>query len=423
MQTEDPYWQHCRRQIEARLNWGSGDNWQNADFEVLSERIADQTQVRLSASTLRRLWGRVRYDHLPSVTTLNTLAQFIGYTDWRTFRQYVDQLPAITPPTEPQNAKPQPVRRVNWRQVSQVVSGLFGTGLLIMSGIHYTRQPDQPPAYTFSSRPITRSIPNSVVFTYDASAAPTDSVAIQQSWDPARRQRVARQAHEFTSLYYYPGTYEARLLVGNKVVRKHALLIPTQGWLRLIDRKPVPVYLPASLPGKSTELSVSTETIRANEIALQPDPPAVHFYNVGNFKPVNVNDFSFSCQLKNNYGQGAGICQRTSIALFTETSAISIPLSRSGCIASLTLFAVDTLVSGQSADLSPFGTSFSDWVEVRCEGNTRGLHFYVNDRLAYQLPPPKHPAHIAGMGYGFEGTGAVRQIKLTAGKQLVYQAF
>lgn len=423
MQTEDPYWQHCRRQIEARLNWGSSDNWQNADFDVLSERIADQTQVRLSASTLRRLWGRVRYDHLPSVTTLNTLAQFSGYTDWRTFRQYVDQLPAITPPDEQTTAKPPAMRRVNWRLVSWAVSGLFVTGLLVAFGIQRTFPPSQPPAYTFASRPITRSIPNSVVFTYDASAAPTDSVAIQQSWDPSRRQRVSRQTHAFTSLYYYPGTYEARLLVGNQVVRKHALLIPTQGWLGLIDRKPVPVYLPASLLGKATELSVSAETIRANGIALQPDPPAVQFYNVGNFDPVNVNDFRFSCQLKNSYGQGAGICQRTSIALFTETSAISIPLSQKGCISSLKLFAIDTLVNGQSNNLSSFGTAFNDWVNVRCEGNRQGLRFYVNDRLAYQLPAPKHPAHIVGMGYGFEGTGAVRQIKLTAGKQLIYQAF
>ncbi len=74
MQKEDKYWLQYQLEIEKKLAWGPGDSWQNSDFEVLSEQIFDQTQVRLSTSTLRRLWGRVRYDHLPSITTLNTLA-------------------------------------------------------------------------------------------------------------------------------------------------------------------------------------------------------------------------------------------------------------------------------------------------------------------------------------------------------------
>ena len=81
--------QHCCALIEQKLDWGSSEHWQNQDFDTLSTRIFDETQVVLSVSTLKRVWGKVKYDSLPSVTTLNTLAVFAGYENWRAFRQQV----------------------------------------------------------------------------------------------------------------------------------------------------------------------------------------------------------------------------------------------------------------------------------------------------------------------------------------------
>jgi len=71
--------------IEQKLDWGSSSGWQSRDFENLNQLILDETGVSLSASTLRRIWGRVEYHHLPSATTLDTLAKFAGFENWRKF--------------------------------------------------------------------------------------------------------------------------------------------------------------------------------------------------------------------------------------------------------------------------------------------------------------------------------------------------
>src|SRR5215475_3736440 len=71
--------------IEEQLDWGDPSTWQGKDFEILNELILEKTKVSLSASTLRRLWGRVEYNHLPSTTTLDTLARFAGFESWRAF--------------------------------------------------------------------------------------------------------------------------------------------------------------------------------------------------------------------------------------------------------------------------------------------------------------------------------------------------
>ena len=62
-------------QIETLFNRGASDNWTTYDFEKLSEAIFDRTQVRLSVTTLKRIWGKLKYDSAPTLTTLNTLAQ------------------------------------------------------------------------------------------------------------------------------------------------------------------------------------------------------------------------------------------------------------------------------------------------------------------------------------------------------------
>lgn len=55
------------------------------DFEALSVVIEREINDRLSASTLKRLWGYVSNNSSPSLTTLNILSRFIGKNDFRTF--------------------------------------------------------------------------------------------------------------------------------------------------------------------------------------------------------------------------------------------------------------------------------------------------------------------------------------------------
>ena len=78
--------QKCLKQIEDSLGWGDSQSWHNDVFSELSERVQQKTKVLLSPVTLKRVWGRIEYQSAPSKTTLNTLAQFAGYANWRDFK-------------------------------------------------------------------------------------------------------------------------------------------------------------------------------------------------------------------------------------------------------------------------------------------------------------------------------------------------
>lgn len=71
---------------ESDTGWGDSNDWTNQDFVVLSQKIQQRTGETLSYVTLKRVWGKVKYESLPSTHTLNTLVQFLGYESWRDFK-------------------------------------------------------------------------------------------------------------------------------------------------------------------------------------------------------------------------------------------------------------------------------------------------------------------------------------------------
>lgn len=78
------------------------------DFDTLSERIYQMTHKRVSSSTLKRFWGYLSSVSVPRLSTLDILAQFIGYADYESFChtceedhlvQEPDKEPVELPPT------------------------------------------------------------------------------------------------------------------------------------------------------------------------------------------------------------------------------------------------------------------------------------------------------------------------------------
>lgn len=401
--------------IEEQLNWGSGKKWQSKDFEELNVLILEKTNISLSASTLRRVWGRVKYQHMPSGTTLDALAKFAGYENWRTFTRRETPVDASINPVKDSPAKSKMRRR--W------ILLLVGIISLVSLYLKEVSAPIIKSKYAFSSRAVTRGVPNSVIFTYDATASPTDSVFIQQSWDLETRTRVVKQRHQYTSVYYRPDFYKAKLVVNNQMVKEHRLLISTNGWLGLVEQRPIPVYLDSADFIQRDGLQVLISVMRKMNVALAPQPPVLQFYNVGNFDPVSLQDFSYEAEVKNEYHQGAAACQLIHVSLITDDVPVVIPLSAIGCISELSLLNGVEFVSGKNTDLSGFGVDLSRWVKVSCRSTAGKLQYYIDGRLAYQSPLPAKKINIVGLRFAFQGTGAVRHIQLKVKDHVLFQAF
>ncbi|MBS1599925.1 MAG: hypothetical protein JST75_16990 [Bacteroidetes bacterium] len=408
--------------IEKKLDWGESDKWQSRDFEKLNQIIFDATSVSLSASTLRRIWGHVAYKHLPSTTTLDALSKFAGFETWRSFTKQNIQTD-INPVHTKAEVPVLSLKRKNLLRLSWVIMLVIAASLLSIFAVKKTKPPVNAEQYSLSFERMSGDVPNSVIFTYDATSSPTDSVYIQQSWDPSRRVKVDKSLHKQTSIYYDPGFHRAKLIIGDKIVQEKKIIIPTKGWVAMIDHKPIPIYLKPDEFMRNNLLEMPVSEIKKKNILFDPEPPIVKYFNVGNFDSVSVKDFSFSASIKNEYSEGASACQFSGILLITDDSPIIIPISVKGCVSELNMMTADGMISGKKTDLSGFGVDFSNWVNVACKTTADKLQFFVNDKMALELPASKTPANIVGLGYFFGGTGSVKNIRLQSKDKLVFSAF
>ncbi|AXE18684.1 hypothetical protein DR864_13435 [Runella rosea] len=402
----------CRALVEKKLNWGSSNDWSAQDFERLSERIAAETGVSLSATTLKRVWGKVKYDSVPTQTTLNALAQFLGYDNWRLFcvsnltlngngNHTAEMATAVT-----QKVLTLPFwkRRRTWLIGLVLIVAVSAVAVLFFN---YFNAPIDVSQVRFSSRRVSEGLPNSVVFEYSVGNLKTDSVTIQQSWDPRRRERISAYKGQHTSIYYYPGYFNAKLLIGDQIMQEHPVFIKTQGWKGIVEQSPLPIYLSnkeIGLTGNTME--IKAETLREKTSKAVFNDVWTHFYLVKDFN-LNADNFTFETVLQNTSAKEEAICQKVRIRILTSESAIGLPLCSKGCTSDASLFIGGTNVSGKDRDLSAFGCDFSKVQRLKCTVSNKVFTVFLNGKSIFTAPANENLGKIVGVVIGFEGAGKI----------------
>jgi len=407
--SEEYHLTRCLEKIETLFGRGAGTGWATYDFEKLSDAIYERTQVRLSVTTLKRIWGKLKYDSAPTLTTLNALAQFAGYADWRDFRQNQER------PSEPKvitEVPPPP------RKPKRLIMGLAGT-LVLAAGVyffflsagkkHTVYSADQ---FEFSANKMqTEGVPNSVVFHYTARVKP-DSLFIVQTWDLSRKTLVPADKHEHSAIYYYPGFFKAKLIADTQIVKTHDLWITSNGWLCLLADEPAPIYF-------KKEQCQRKDSVEVTEAMLAPyrgssAMPRVRFFNQRDMGDLMNDNFIFETMVKNNFDDGANACHNVQVLIQCKDDIIIIPLAARSCVGDLRLYFCGAFAESKSADLSGFGCDLTQWTSLRVETVNRAATIYVNNVKAYTLTFPNAPTGIVGVQYRFNGAAAVKDTRFTA---------
>ncbi len=355
----------CLELLEAKLNWGSSQYWVNYDFEKLSLEIEQKTQVNLSVTTLKRLWGKVKYPHAPTLTTLNTLAQFLDHADWRSFTQSLPVEQAEAPMPMP-NVTQKTTRfagfkiKRNWVLAGVLVLVvLLAISAFVPEFFNFKVNQEQ---YSFRANKIlAQGVPNSVIFTYDASASPTDSIYIVQTWDIRRKTLVPKNQQHHSAVYYYPGFFRSKLIIGQTIVKTHDIQIATDGWLGLVENEPRPIYFKKSEILKGDRVEIDTQILRAYNLPLLPDPPKIRLFNQRDMGDLMTDNFSFETTLKSPYNGGSNACQFVEVLIQCKDDIMVIPLADKACAGDLRLYAAGAMAESKSADLSGFGCNLNEW--------------------------------------------------------------
>jgi hypothetical protein len=415
MQKEGSYIGRWREIAEELLAWGDSAEWNDLDFEKLSERFLHKTGTMLSITTLKRLWGKVQYNSTPNAATLNALAKFVGYDDWRTFKQNMDAGPAAVeePLTEPI------VAAIRKKSLLPAIAGIAAASIVLIAILAWIIKPKQVKniaakntPVTFTGRVVAEGLPNSVVFDYDASALPGDSITLQQTWDPSRVERIAAAGKQHTSIYYYPGYFTAKLINEDKVEKETPVYIKTNGWMGIVSKDPVPAYLSDADIHLARAMGVTAKTFAAKAGTSVFNGQRVSFYNVREFG-LNGGDFTLDATLRNTSTPEQSSCRNVVLYILGKQNAIIIPLANKGCISSLNMFTSSDWIDGRNKDLSAFGCDFNSFQKLSCSVKNMRLRVSLNDKQIFETPITQTIKDIAGLCISFEGSGEIKQVKLS----------
>jgi hypothetical protein len=405
---KDTNLQRCLSGIERQLGWGSPEQWTNYDFSRLSDAIHLRTQVRLSVSTLKRVWGRLKYDSAPTITTLNALAQFDGFADWREFCKEAPEVEGEPPISKTITPPAVSVTRARRSYFWLVVS----IPLLVIAALLAARTGDRhvdPAGFQFRLDKIKADgVPNSVVFHYDASAAKTDSIFIVQTWDIRRKKLVSKHNHEHSAIYYYPGFFNTKLIVDGKMVKHQDLWITSNGWLGLAEQDPVPVYFKKEEYSFIDRVEIDETLLSQYNLPLLPVAPRIRFFNQRDLGDIMNDNFVFETTLRNGHSSGSSACQFVEVLIQCKNDIVIIPLADQSCVGDLELWFCGTGAVSANADLSGFGCDLHEWTTLRVETVNKRATIFVNNKEAYSLMFPNDPTGVVGVQYRFRGVGAVR---------------
>lgn len=408
----------CLELVEEKLSRGTRSTWDANDFRVLSKSIKEVTGTLLSVSTLKRLSGKVNYGSKPNSTTLDALAGYVGFEDWRAFLKNGNSF-EVEEQIHPKKISISKYVIPFLLLVLALVSSFF----MFFGKSEKSDRTYLPKDFSFSGKSVTTGIPNSVVFEYDASAANENAIIeIQQDWDERKRVIVDKNDSVSTSIYYRPGFFQSKLVVDNTIVMEKDIFIPTQDWLGVIESDSIPIYLKTEDIYQNGGLVVTPKTLSEFNVNPSTSLVAAGFYQVRDFGDLYMDDFEMSTSVKNEFKNGISACQRVQIMILYQGGMLSLVVGNKGCISELSLYGFETMIDGKKNDLSGLGVDFEDYAAVKCVSRNQKLDILVNDILAYSFDVPTSKKKIVGFACFFEGAGSIRNMEFKKQNKMVYSS-
>lgn len=406
----------CLLQIEEILGWGKSVDWHNDVFYELSEAIQERTNVLLSTTTLKRVWGKVSYNNSPSISTLNTLSQFAGYNNWRDFKNHHE------------NFYIREEKKKNTTNLPTILAIASAIALIFISLFSVINANKSEYSITdiskikFSSKPVTVGMPNSVVFNIDMASIESDSIYIQQYWDPTKTIKINSDQKQATGIYYFPGYFRAKLVVDGNVIKEHDLFIKSDGWSGSIDYNPVPKYLKTQQlinNGLSLPNSIIDE-IKSNKLPLTST-----YHLVDDLGSISGDNFTLETTIKNVYNDKWAVCQKAKIYLLGSKGAFIIPFTISGCISNINVMLNDVYLNGKEHDLSSLGVDLSTFKDIKISVENKKLKVFVNQVEMFSASYNETMGKLVGIRFKFLGAGEVKQIKVlnASGKTVIIDDF
>lgn len=387
------------------------------DLEYLGQMIEEKSRVRLSISTLKRLW-RNDVNQLPHPSTLDALVSVLEFKDWQDFKklntaQLNDNGDHSTVHKKGKAFRPLPI-------VVGICAIVLTTVVIMLQGFNKKNSSVTVKGDVGfrSDKAVSSGVPNTVMFHYDLTGVQADSFFIQQSWNPRDKVKIDPANNYYSAIYYTPGFHFARIMANDSILKYTKVHIKSDGWLPLVKydlREKKHFYLDAKATRSNGRLQVDNRILEQGNVETGKDF-FLRYYNVRDFKGVTSTNFDLEtrlrCQPLSATKASAIPCPQMELMLITEENVFFVPVTTKGCIGQLELLIGEVYKSGKDTDLSALGTDPFEWQTLRIKNVNKSATIFLNGSVVHELKYSQDFGDIKGMIFTFTGPGDVDYVRI-----------
>jgi hypothetical protein len=296
--SESEYIALCKRLIEEKFQLQNVEGTlRQRDLEYLADSIEEKSGIKLSLSTLKRLWKK-DYDQTPHPSTLQALVSVLGYKDWQDFKLRQESTSAT-------HLIEQPKKHIlffrPWLLLPVMVSALALIWLIAFRpGKVGKTKPVIKGVVTFTgNKTVSHGVPSTIIFNYDVTHVEADSFFFQQAWNDLEKVRIDPRGHYYSNIYYYPGFHKAKLIANDSIIKRFRVHITTDGWLPLVRRAftdNFPVYIKTN-PVTDGTLHITRKDLASADVNIDKDF-LLSYFNVRDFEGTSSDNFSLDTRIK-----------------------------------------------------------------------------------------------------------------------------
>ncbi len=416
--TEHDILQLCLKEIEDKLQWGDSLNWTNREFTELSELLLEKTDISLSVSSIRRLFGKstdYKKVYNPQLDTKNALAIFLGYDNWYQYRDTYTKRPKT-------KQTPLIVESTKKMYVKLIGVVLIGLIFIAITQLFYSNE-ETPQVENISlvgKNLIGNQIPHTTFMHY---TVPKGQGPFYIDWDDiptdasktAEITKLENDSGVVSHTYYYKDLYDVRLLDENfQELKKIQIIIHTDGWEGFALQEATNIRID-SMNFWNKDLLCADLSYLQNMGIDSIKPYRVYYRNQSDFN-VNGTSFNFSMNFKPIFRQNFLDCSHVQIELRGNQSGHLISLSNTGCSGTIgTIYLSDYQISGKTNDLSAFEVIDREWNSFKMDAKKDSTFLILNNDTILKIASPPSIGEIVGLRIEFLGNGCVKDIELKSG--------
>lgn len=405
--TDQEHLKYCLLKIEEKLNWEESSLWKESDYIKLSEIISDASEISISSHTLKRLYGKIKYNEYynPQQATKDALSKFLGFENWNNFILHQQK-------SEDSIFKR---RKKSFILVPSIVILLLLTIFLFTKKSSKTEQQD----FFFNIKDSISIVPFTVNTNYTFTKKNSENLLIDFNFThPFKGEQIIKPHIDKSSTnftYQIPGYYQIRLKNDVDTLVTKNILALSNGWDSYVLQEGLlnNYWIDNKIPKTSTPkdfLYYSAEEITTNGLAIKP----VFYIANRLFKEFEIDgdNFEMETRFKNSKAYGGITCYDFILKLICRNNTNHIKLMETGCSQFSGIKIGETILDGAYENLSSFKINIEDWNTLYVLVKQKNVQVFINNKLIYSGNYKQPNGKIIGIENLFKGSGLLDYIKI-----------